>query len=53
MFIPLNVTTLGTNVFERCLLSNIYCDIGYKPSGWDEDWNLFSGVPSANVVWGA
>ena len=47
--IPASVTTMGGNVFNRTLLTDIYCEAESKPFGWNNEWNIWC---DATVHWG-
>ena len=45
--IPDSVESIGTCAFYGCTSLIIYCEVTFKPSGWDSDWNS-SNCP---IVW--
>lgn len=56
--IPNSVMSIGWGAFYASP-TDIYCEADYKPSGWDQDWNLSryttiwgSGEYYLSVVWG-
>ena len=54
IFIPNSVVYMGSYIFDSCFnLATIYCEVGSKPTGWNDDWNS-SGYPVSYypVVWG-
>lgn len=46
--IPYSVSSLGTKAFYDCGSLVLYCEVGRKPFGWDDDWNS----ENHHVVWG-
>ncbi len=47
IFIPESVMKVGYDAFGKCLSITIYCEVGSKPSEWNDHWNS-NGRP---VIW--
>ena len=56
IFIPASVTSMSSEVFEYWTEDQtINCEAISKPSGWDNDWSIYSyNTPAkATINWGA
>ena len=48
--IPSSVTSIDKYAFWYCTRLKIYCEAESRPSGWDEDWNVYYINNSTNEV---
>ncbi|MBD5631965.1 MAG: leucine-rich repeat domain-containing protein [Clostridia bacterium] len=53
--IPENVSKMGANIFLGCENITVYCEAKQKPSGWNNNWDVYrTGLfkKRVKVVWG-